>query len=469
MSDSVLTSQLRRIPTAAGWREKLGILGGSAFDTVPEAISALGPSTNLYVATTGSDSNDGLAVGSPFLTIQKAFDTVDTYAPILGGTWTINIAAGTYTEAAVLQVPSKEYIDIKGPTAIAGTPTAIVDGNSQALGTGFSLGPHGRFRVYDIKFQNLSAYGVQGTRHTDIALYNCHATNCGEAGANAEILTRMWVFGGDYSANDKYGVRVYSSSTLELGDDERVGGASCVLDDNTTAGIFVRESSNARLEDFSADGNGTAAVLVEQSRAHLIDCSVSNSTYGVLARRNSSWLADGVTYGSGLTHPFANLSSSIEYDEQSDWGSEYRITYDTSQTSHTGDTNATLLKTLWAVPINWFISAGKKIRVRIYGSATGAGGTKTIAVRFDTNNVAEWTTIATGSVDWLMEVDIWATGSATQSYAWKAFVGTSSIAPVTGTRAIDMTSGRDLRIYGTLVDGADTIAVDRVEAWYVGG
>ena len=48
-----------------------------------------------YVATTGSDSNDGLTVGNPFLTIQKA---IDVAAALDGSIYnvTIQLADGTY-------------------------------------------------------------------------------------------------------------------------------------------------------------------------------------------------------------------------------------------------------------------------------------------------------------------------------------------------------------------------------------
>ena len=50
---------------------------------------------NLYVATTGNDSNPG-TVGSPFLTIQKAVNTLASYdCGVYDGT--INVANGTYT------------------------------------------------------------------------------------------------------------------------------------------------------------------------------------------------------------------------------------------------------------------------------------------------------------------------------------------------------------------------------------
>ncbi len=55
-----------------------------------------------YVATTGSDSNSGLTSGAPFLTVQKAVDTVCNSLDISGFDVTIQVAAGTYTDSVTL-------------------------------------------------------------------------------------------------------------------------------------------------------------------------------------------------------------------------------------------------------------------------------------------------------------------------------------------------------------------------------
>lgn len=55
-----------------------------------------------YVATTGSDSNDGLTVGTPFLTIQKAVDTVASIDPQEFDV-EIQLADGTYDEVLDLK------------------------------------------------------------------------------------------------------------------------------------------------------------------------------------------------------------------------------------------------------------------------------------------------------------------------------------------------------------------------------
>jgi len=58
---------------------------------------------NLYVATTGSDSNTGFS-GSPFLTIQAAINACYNY-DLNGFIITINVADGTYTNPVTVNAP----------------------------------------------------------------------------------------------------------------------------------------------------------------------------------------------------------------------------------------------------------------------------------------------------------------------------------------------------------------------------
>ena len=77
---------------------------------------ALTADRTYHVATTGSDSNDGLSAGAPFLTIQKALDAAAALDTVIYNV-TIQLADGTYAQAVILK-----------PLVGAGAPT--VQGNS---------------------------------------------------------------------------------------------------------------------------------------------------------------------------------------------------------------------------------------------------------------------------------------------------------------------------------------------------
>ncbi len=73
-----------------------------------------------YVSTAGNDSNDGLTVGTPFLTIQKAINTaVDYNRPSAVGNITIQLANGTYSVTTVIL----RRFSGSGTITIRGDPT----------------------------------------------------------------------------------------------------------------------------------------------------------------------------------------------------------------------------------------------------------------------------------------------------------------------------------------------------------
>jgi len=95
---------------------------------------------NFYVATTGSDANNGEAIGTPFLTIQKALNVAGS--SIWGGQVTINIADGTYVEnligrdligSANDQSRGNSLVRLLGNTAVPGN--VIVQGSAVSRGT----------------------------------------------------------------------------------------------------------------------------------------------------------------------------------------------------------------------------------------------------------------------------------------------------------------------------------------------
>ena len=65
----------------------------------------LSATLNLYVSTTGNDSNNGLTSGTPFLTLQRAINIAYCNYDTQGNNIVVNVAAGTYTTGAVMTVP----------------------------------------------------------------------------------------------------------------------------------------------------------------------------------------------------------------------------------------------------------------------------------------------------------------------------------------------------------------------------
>ena len=118
------------LPTGGTALQKLRKITATNYDTEwASDVEVLTASRTYYVATTGNDSNTGLAVGSPFLTIQAALDATRSCLCTGAATITIQIADGTYALTTALIVP-KVYASVLGaPLTIlgnSGTPANVV-------------------------------------------------------------------------------------------------------------------------------------------------------------------------------------------------------------------------------------------------------------------------------------------------------------------------------------------------------
>lgn len=114
-------------------------------------------SLTLYVATTGSDSNDGLAVGTPFLTVQKAWDTLKSDYDLNGYGVGISIADGTYTTGLNAVGPlvgeaSETSVSFNGNSS---TPSNVFFSTTAA--NAFSATGGARFFVKDMKLKTTTS------------------------------------------------------------------------------------------------------------------------------------------------------------------------------------------------------------------------------------------------------------------------------------------------------------------------
>lgn len=106
---------------------------------------------NLYVATTGSDiTNTGLTAGSPFATMQKAWNTLLQNYDLGGNTATINVAAGTYAAGIVALSSLPGYGSVvvlaTGPVTLSVTNASCFQATTGAQYTvsgGFTLSATG--------------------------------------------------------------------------------------------------------------------------------------------------------------------------------------------------------------------------------------------------------------------------------------------------------------------------------------
>lgn len=113
-----------------------------------------------YVAATGSDSNNGLSAGSPFLTIQKAINTIYSLDLTIYNV-TISVADGTYSEALTFALAflGSGTVTLQGNTT---TPANCILATSGA--TGITVSGGAQVTIDGFKISTASSMGVSASQ-----------------------------------------------------------------------------------------------------------------------------------------------------------------------------------------------------------------------------------------------------------------------------------------------------------------
>jgi hypothetical protein len=162
-----------------------------------------------YVATTGSDSNSGLAIGTPFLTIQKAVDVVCALDISIHNV-TIQVADGTYTNTVIL----KSCVG-SGTVAILGnatTPSNVLI-STTSVGA-FSAPDAGKWTLRHMKIQTTTSGGaISALGNTTVYFDNLNFGACASGhlgatdGARIIAIGNYVVSGGSLLGGHWYAIR----------------------------------------------------------------------------------------------------------------------------------------------------------------------------------------------------------------------------------------------------------------------
>jgi len=252
----------------------------------------------IYVSTSGNNANDGLSASQPFLTIQAAFDAMVGYGPTLEGSWTVKLAAGTYTaETYVRGLRSRNEIAVRGPS-VGGhpnVPTAFIDGTTPgARGVGLYFQNYMTVSVYDIKIQNWPA----GTGAGAIWDYHCvgyaenvHTYNCGYEGLMASIHSRLAVSGGIHDGA-YYNLVAYGMSEVTFGYGGSAGVNRPTVKNGVIAGVYFA-GGFGHIDHCDLQNNARNIYLINNSRAHVMGCACSGAyTADVVVEGASTWYND---------------------------------------------------------------------------------------------------------------------------------------------------------------------------------
>jgi len=469
--------------------------GSSTFYVDPIA----GQSLAIYVATTGSDTNDGLTSSEPTLTIQQAFDNLELYAP-LKGSWTIHVAAGTYAEAVSLPdaTTGTEYLIVRGPSVatVQTTPTAIIDYPGSGT-VGMDLGSRNKVKVQDIKFTDWKGSAVTGLNiddHSTLWAYNVHCSYCRQGiVANAARLYVQggilhgvdWTTGAFPAGGGSVGIVAYAGTVASIGYGGTSAATGTIIENFALSGYEGKANTHVVATWCTFQSNEIAAWVYSNSRFD-DRCNIFKKNELVYRVQHGFISRDDTTLGPSdynLGETYAQAPSDVGdgnyeiYNFQQFSGEESYIHQDaiggldichqrTTSATQTGTITSTLTRNLCTIyggslTVN---SRGKYIEVYLCGVTAGATGTKTIILSLGGVTVTTLT-IAAGSVTWTAHVTIWASNSTSVVYINEATNAT--ITTVRGSAVVDMWSDQTLDVYTAIPGAADTAILHeaRVISW----
>jgi hypothetical protein len=457
----------------------------------------------LYVDTTGADTNDGLTAAAPFITIQKAFDTLEHYAP-LKGQWTVWLANGTYTEASVLAdgiAYQDLYLQIRGPalSTVQSVPGVVIDFDGSSL-WGMNLGSHNKCMVRDIKFTNwqgVAVTGLNADHHSVLWTYNVHTNLCrqGIVVNHSSFLycqggilsgTESWTTGAFPAGAGSVGVVVYAGSQCSLGYGASSLATGTILQTFAQAAYEGKTSTHCVATYCTFKSNEKATQLYSNSRYDERYCDYQKNalvhwmTTGQLTTDVDSYPSE-YHWSTPYDQSPANTANNGNFEMQRllNYSSETSlyhldaiggldICHSRVTTNQTGTIASTLTRTLANVRAGVLNietgTKGKYLDIWLCGSTTGSGGTKTVQLNLG-STIMSTLTIASGSVTWTGHITIWPS-SATQQIV----ITEATNATITTIRATPLANSKidnDLAIYQTIPGSGDTAALHecRVTGW----
>lgn len=453
----------------------------------------------LHVSTSGNDSQTGFSSASSdaVKTVQGAFNIIQNYGPILRGTWSISLAAGTYTEGAAWSLGSsaaypgmRAALNITGPELGGAEPTAIIDGTSAVKLNGIFLQGPFDLRMTAVEVRNFDNEGVLlqdravGTfvdawvvNNGDGFVGNIHATVALKGACVASGHTNT-------GAGFGHGVLVKDHSTFSS--DSNANGTPMVKDN--TYGVDLAENAIGHAWALNVQDNVGAGIVVALNSRLALEATVN-------IKRHISGQGGAFLYANGVLEDVGAVwndnTADRNYPRVTYWDfSVYRFPtgaanykafaeriklINTATITHTGTlTETTLLDSSTAtIPFkvhpNDLTYLSRKLRIKIAGTLTGTAGTKTLKVKLGGTTFATQAFVSANSGAFVLDIDFLHTGatdSGTQLVVQKSVVAVGTQpAPAVGTTSISQNVAADMAvtITGQLGDAGDTIAINQIE------
>lgn len=444
------------------------------------AIEALsGTTNNLYMSTTGLDTNDGLGTGQPFLTLQAAGNVIYKFA-YTDATWKINAAAGNYAAANVSfnrAFPSSQRVQFLGPTVARGVqPTAIFNAASPGTGTdvvALYLQSGIRAQISNINFKgartaasvnaNNDSAGVVMDGRCELYSDNVWTDDCDNGiymtnGSQARIQAGRHGF----NAIDACGVKFirHCQGTVGYGGSAAdVTGATGTAFIGGSYGVSIQEFSMAHTDNCYYSTQTQAGVICSTGRVHSVTSTYLNCLVGIDCRLNADLGNTSNTF-TGCTQNLALRSGSrnagVQYAESLLLGP---AASDTDGLG--GSTSSVTPVTIYtrAFEAGEFQQRGTGFKLNLYCKVTGVAGTKTIVITLGATTLLT-ATIAASTTNYEIQVDFMITTSTNNERCFTRILQNGVLSVLAGTTPTeDLTLAKTLTVTHQVTNAADSNTV----------
>lgn len=257
--------------------------------------------STVYVATTGNDSNTGTSLVSPFATIQKGLDEVDTNG-------TVFVADGTYTGTARIKKNGTKLVGISNSR----DKVTIKPSQSSGQGGLYASG------INNITIKNLGVFGDNfGTngglikldngsnaRIDNVAVKNSQATGININSYSNVVVTGAYIVG---TAKDGISVIAQQNTTTNVSKDITIQNSS----------ISQKTTGWSAIAFYTATGNSKSIENVQISNVSTQygarGIYVSGAGGTVTSPGSNKLLLNNVTFGQN-TNEYINNEQSADID-----------------------------------------------------------------------------------------------------------------------------------------------------------
>ncbi|WP_315136927.1 hypothetical protein [Achromobacter marplatensis] len=467
----------------------------------------------LYVRPTGAAANaDGISL-STAISINRVSSLLLNYGPVLGGTWRVKLAAGTYvdgttnrltigpsldTDQAAGDAPKAKdtllngnYVIFEGPDVGYEpasnpwpTPAALFDGRGSS---GIAFNFRGGFRaiVRDIKFQDYRGGGVAVTSGA-LRCENVHTSGCtyGISGLHSFLEVKGgWLYG---SANKEHtGIRSLFLTKHDIGSQLAGAPGQGPRITNCNVGFLAQEGSTGHSDFVTYEDNVFAVNATVNARVNANGSSFKRNQVAVSTRLGAVVFTPGVEWSTGTVDANNDNMRCQTGQILMPTGPEaYAQTYEQVFVDHndsqvTGTTTEAVMRTypiaenrLTCAPNN--VYKGKVLRIRASGTITGTNGSKAFRIRLGAASglLVGGTIAATCHGSFILEASIYLTAPAAQK-SWLRFSTaygevTARASTATSTIATASAEPMPLKLTCALANTADTVVVETFEVELTG-